>query len=205
MPKKLTALLAPLAVAALLIPAAAGAHAKPTLSSVKQHIKDSEAELAIARRDFARNRQTAGQVEFGYSRDLLGFAKSDANALAAGADNASERANAALALGTLAATQNTNVEELLALAPYVRFSLKDDVVQAALSDARGRDRALGRLQELVDNGIPARVRGKITRAITALSRGHEGEAAAAARLLSEGALTPEAQTALRSIVESQRR
>src|SRR5215210_449395 len=102
MSKKLTALLAPLAVVAFLIPAAASAHAKPTLRSVKGHVHTSHAELGEAQSAFARGRHVAGQAAFADSRRQLRLAKRDAMRLAAGADTASERAGAALALRALA-------------------------------------------------------------------------------------------------------
>lgn len=201
MSKKLTAVFAPLAVAALLIPVAAGAHSKPTLRTVKDHVRASQIELGQAQGAIARGRHAAGQGTFAASRRQLRLAKRDAMALTGSADTASERTAAALALRALAAAQSGNVDELLALVEEVRRSFEDNVVLAALSDARGREEVLALLGEVVETRLPADVRERIARAIAALSSGHDEEVAAIAGLLSDGTLSPEAEAALGDIVD----
>lgn len=174
------------AVAALAVPASAGAHIEVAVSSVKAHTSKADGGLDRAVALFEEKARARAERSFEQSRKQMGLARAEAAKMRRQADNGRERAQAARAQAVYGGQADENIPELVdALKPAPRGA-ESDVADAARSDARGRDKALAVISTLLTNGVPDRAEQGLMRALAALTTDRSDEFRTEASTLAGG-------------------
>jgi hypothetical protein len=188
------ALGAALAAGALVaLPAAASAHpghgpghAADPVAKVTAQTERADAALDRAADLFAagRERPAAGAVH--RSQAALRHAMRTTARVVRKADTDEERGLAASAVITVATEMDEQIPTLVGLldtATSARADLR--LARAALADARGREKAIEVLNDLVKEGLPAESQAPVAAAITALSTDRSAEIAKATAALED--------------------
>ena len=157
------------AVAALAPATTASAHINVAVKSVKAHTDRADAALDRAVALFERNADRRGSRELARSRRELGRATAEAAKLRRKARSENGRAAAARAQALVAAQQDENVEQLVGVLDEVSGRVENTIAKAALSDTRGRDKAIAIITALLDRGVSDKAETGLLRALTALS------------------------------------
>lgn len=164
------------AAAALALPGSAAAGGLNTgVNAVKAHTDRADAALDRAVALWERNRDRAGNRQFVQSRRELRRAEAKANRLVRKARNQRSSTAAARAKAATAELRDKGVEELTGALDEVDGQVENRVAQAALSDTRGREKALAILNALLENGVPEQAETGILKAIAALSEDRTDE------------------------------
>lgn len=174
-----------LAAGALFAPAGAQAHVDKGVSSVKAHTVRADAALERAVSLYDRHAAARADRSFALSRRELGAAAREAAALRRAADTPAEELQAARAVGTVAAEQDENVEKLAEALDGAKGRSERKVAAAALSDVRGRDKAVAVLTAVLDE-VPEQAQSGIARSIASLSTGRDDEVEALGEALAGG-------------------
>ncbi len=182
-----------LAVVALGAPTAATAHIDVAVSSVKAHTDRADAGLARAIEQFDERARARAARSFEASRKEMGLAKAEAAKLRRQADNRSERGEAARGHRAFGEQANENVPELATLLRPARGEVENAVAQAALSDTRGRDKAVAVISALLLQGVPSQAEQGLTRALAALAQDRGDDVQAEARALVSGRVAGESK------------
>ncbi|MDX6556840.1 MAG: hypothetical protein QOD86_3035 [Miltoncostaeaceae bacterium] len=188
------ALGAALAAGALVaLPAAASAHpghgsgnAADAVAKVTAHTERADAALDRAADLFAdgRERPAAGAVH--RSQAALRHAVKTTARIVRKADTDEERGVAATAVITVATEMDEEIPTLVGLLDTAQSARADlRLAKAALADARGREKAIEILNDLMEAGLPAESQAAVTAAITALSTDRSAEIAKATAALED--------------------
>lgn len=162
--------------ALLALPAGASAGSfGDAVDKVRSHTTKADRGLDRAQRMLERNRHRDASRAYGQSRRELARARRSAARLARSADNSRERAAAASAQRRVAAVYDENVEQLAGMLDEARGRVESRIAQAALSDARGRDKAVAVLTALLEDGLPSSAATGISRALSGLVTDRDDE------------------------------
>lgn len=190
-----------LVAAALWMPLGAAAATSPTVTTVRQHTARADAALDRATALFAQGRDAEGTRQFVLSRKQLGIAASQAAQLRARANTSAKRQQAAAATRAVAAEQDQNVDQLVALLDDADGRVENLVAQAALADTRGREKAAAVLGALSSRVPPQAARG-LAAALQALGRNRDDEARAATAALTSSEVSETAKATLAATVKA---
>jgi hypothetical protein len=189
-----------LAAALVTLPAIAAADPGNALLTVRSHTRAADTALTRAVTLFAAGRPDEATSAFQRSRADLGQAVAKAAALLRTAATPEARVDAARALVLVATQQTRDVRLLIRATGPAEGAVETRAAGAALSDVRGRDRALGQLRDLLARGVTPAAEHGLARAIVALSTARGKEAAAAAGALAGGRLGSAGASALAKTV-----
>jgi len=171
------------AALALALPgSAAAADIDTAVSAVKSRTAKADRALDRAVSLFRRGRDASGTRALHQSRKHMGAASRTASRARRQADTGTERSKAARALVLVAREQGENVEKLARLLRPADGRVESKVALAALSDTRGREKAIAILTALADQ-VPDEAQVGIARAVSALSRGRDDEVSVEAEVL----------------------
>lgn len=172
-----------LAAVAAIAPATASAHVDVAVSTVKAHTDRADAGLDRAVALFERNADKRGSRELARSRRELGKATAEAAKLRRAAKGDKGRSAAARAAALVAGQRDDNVEQLVGVLDEVSGRVESTVAKAALSDTRGREKAIAVITALLDRGVPANAATGLARALASLSTGRDDEVVAEVKAL----------------------
>ena len=192
---------AALAAAVALVPVTAGADPLSASETVAVHTDRADAALARAVELFEANRDRRGARALKVNRAEIGKATVAAAKLLRDADSGAERRTAAKALRLVATTRDDAVETLVAAVEEASGRVDSAIAQAALSDTRGREKALAVLGALTDE-LPEQAQAGVAKAIAALSTDRAPEARAEAAAIASGAISTRAQRTLAKALEA---
>jgi hypothetical protein len=181
-----------LAVAAVVLPGAASAGVGTAVDAVRAHTDRADAALERAVLLFARNEDRRAARALDNSRRELGLATAAAARLLRNADSASERRDAAKALRLVATERDASVERLLGILEESSGRVENKVARAALTDTRGREKALTILAALAEQ-LPDDAQVGIAKAISALSTDRAGEARSEAEAITSDAVSEQSK------------
>ncbi|UTI66795.1 hypothetical protein NBH00_11440 [Paraconexibacter antarcticus] len=195
------------AVAALAVPAGASAADVQTgVDAAMSHTSKADSALTHALSLFKGGDVTRGTSAFTSSRKEMGLARSAAAQARHASTGAADRALAADAEAAVAEQQDVNIVKLAKLLPRTHGAVQSKVAQAALTDTKGRDKAIAVLTAVTLTAPPQAQTG-LAHAVQALSTDRSGEITADAKALVSDAVTPENKqvlaTALKSDVNGQ--
>ena len=171
------------AVTCLFVPATASAHAKPSFAGVAQHVRSADQALDLAVVALNQGRGSTGRTAFAKSRIEMARARAETQRLVRDADTGSKRARAARAQALVMREQDENVEQLLGVLDKAEGKVENEIARAALTDARGRDKAVAVLGALLQK-LPAAAKDGITRAMSSVSQNRTEEVREGAAALS---------------------
>jgi len=157
------------AVAALAPATSASAHLDVAVKSVKVHTDRADRGLDRAVAAYDRNADRRGSRELARSRRELGKATAEAAKLRRKARTQKQRGDAARAQALVAAQRDENVEQLVGVLDEVSGRVENTVAKAALSDTRGRDKAIAIITALIERGVSDNAAKGLARALAALS------------------------------------
>ena len=169
------------------VPAVASAHhpADP-VAKVAFHTDRADAALDRAAELFAADRERGALGALSRSRHALHHAVKVTVRIVHRADTDEERGVAATAVIDVATQMDENIPALVGLievADKPRADLR--LAKAALADAKGREKAIEVLKELVEEGLPAEAQTAVAEAIAALSTDRSAEIAKATETLAD--------------------
>jgi hypothetical protein len=195
-----------LAVAAVVLPATARADIGTAVAAVSAHTDRADAALERAVALFERNSDRRAAHSLAKSRSELGRATAAAARLLREADTAAQRRDAAKALRLVATERDAGVEQLVGVLDEASGRVESTVAQAALTDTRGREKALMILAALAEQ-VPDAAQGGIAKAVAALSTDRAAEARAEAEALASSRIAKRSKDlvaqALRANVDGQ--
>jgi hypothetical protein len=196
-----TLIAAGVAALVLIFPTAATAHIDTAVSSVRAHTSKADTALDRAVSLFEANRNRRGQQALARSRRQMGKANSETAKLLRQAKRPAARADAARALRILGNQRDANVDELLGVLDEARGKVQNRVAQAALTDTRGRDKAISILEELLETKLPSQAERGIVRAMSALAQDRDGEVELAAEALASNRVSRKSKRLVVATVE----
>jgi hypothetical protein len=178
---------AALAAGALVaLPAAASAHPVDAAAKVTAQTERADAALDRAADLFAAGRERPAVGALHRSQAALRHAVKTTARVVRKADTAEERGLAASAVITVATEMDEEIPTLVGLLDTARSARADlRLARAALADARGREKAIEILNDLVEAGLPAESQAAAAAAITALSTDRTAEIAKATAALQD--------------------
>lgn len=192
-----------LACAAILaVPAGASAAGfSDSLDYVQAHTAKADRALDRAAKLLARDRDAEASRSFATSRRELARAKRRAALLDRRADSSRERAIAAEANEVVADEQDENVTQLAGMLDEARGRVENRIAQAALSDARGRDKAIAVISAILGEGVSGDAAEGLTRALSSLAQGRDEEVEELAETLAGDGVSSRNQRRLARAVE----
>jgi hypothetical protein len=181
------ALGAALAAGALLaLPAAASAAPVDAAAKVAAHTDRADAARDRATELFTAGRERAAVNAVNRSRIALRHALKVSVKLVRKADTDEERGVAATAVIAVGAQMDANVPALVGLLETADWARADLLLaKSALADAKGRERAVAILKELVEEGLSDEAEAAVAAAIAALATDRAAEIATATEVLSD--------------------
>lgn len=186
---------AAVAAAVALAPATAGADPISASEQVALHTDRADAALARAVELFEANHDRRGSRALAVDRREIGRATAAAAKLLRSADSAADRRAAAKALRLVATTRDDAVESLVAVVDEASGHADNAIAQAALSDTRGREKALAVLAALTDQ-LPEQAQAGVAKAIAELSTERAPEARAEAEAIASRGVSARAKHTL---------
>jgi hypothetical protein len=159
--KRFTPVASGLVVAVLALPSAAAAHSKPSVSSVREHIRGADQALATVTNRVQRHDQAAAAIAI-----VKNLRQTQTAARESGRIRGASKQATALRL--VAAQRDTNVQTLTGLVDDVGEDLQVDIATAITSNLTGRETAIAKLTALAPR-LPAAAQAGIARAIAAIS------------------------------------
>lgn len=190
-----------LAALALVFPTGAAAHIDTAVSSVQAHTDKADSALHRAVSLFDANRDRRAQNALTRSRRQVGKANREAAKLRRQADRRREHAQAQRALRIVASQRDSNIETLLGALDEASGKVENKVAKAALTDTRGRDKAIAVLQALLDEPLPAQAEDGIMKAMASLAQDRGGELEAAGEALASDEVSPKSKRKVVRAVE----
>jgi hypothetical protein len=171
------------AALALALPgSAAAADIDTAVSAVQARTAKADRALDRAVKLFRRGRDASGSRALNVSRKHMGVASRTATRARLQADTGAERSQAARALALVAREQDENVEKLARLLRPADGRVENKVALAALSDTRGREKAIAVLTAVAGQ-VPDEAQFGIAQAVSALSQGRDDEVRVEAKVL----------------------
>lgn len=189
-------------VAAVAPAGVASADVQVGVKSVKAHTDRADAGLDRAVRLFERNADRRGSRELARSRRELGQASAEAAKLRRQADAPNERATAARAAALVADQRDENIDQLVGALDEVRGKVENTVAKAALSDTRGRDKAIAVITALLERGVPEQAATGLAKALGALAQDRDGEVKAEAKALVGDDVSPAGKRTVAKTVQA---
>lgn len=178
------------AAAALTVPAGASAADVQTgVDAATSHTTKADSALTHALTLFKGGDATRGSAAFAASRKEMGLARSAAAQARHAASTPADRALAAQAQVAVATQQDTDLVKLATLLPRAHGAVQNQVAQAALTDTKGRDKAIAVLAAVALTA-PAQAQAGLAHAVQALSTDRSGEITADAKGLVSDTVTP---------------
>ncbi len=174
--------------ASVCLPATAGADPISASDAVKAHTDRADAALERAVALFEAHRDGRAARALKANRSEIGKATAAAAKLLRDAVSPAERREAAKALRLVATARDDSVEVLVEALDEASGRAESKVAQAALSDTRGREKALGILAALAAE-LPEQAQQGLMKAVTALSTERASEASAEAKALASDAVS----------------
>lgn len=147
------------------------------VSHVSAHTDRADAALDRALRMYSKSNDRAARVAYAKSRREMGQAKRDAAKMRRDAKTASAHLRAAKAQALVAAQQAENVEDLAKALRPADGRDESRIAAAARADAKGREKAIAILTELLSQ-VPSQAVPGLTIALGKLSQGREDEVSA---------------------------
>lgn len=175
------------AVAILAVPSAAAAHSKPSVNSVRTHVRSADQALTVVT-DLVRNDQASAAIAMVKNLRQTQAASRETGRIR----GASRRAKA---LRLVAAQRDSNVQTLTGLVDDVSGDLQVDMATAITSNLSGRETALSKLTELAGS-LPAAAQAGIARAIAAISGHSDQDVSGLATAIGSGKISAAAQPGL---------
>lgn len=181
--KKLSVIVVILALVLAALAPAAGAHSKPSLSTVLAHTRAADRALDRAVANFNAHALAAGRSDFGKNRRQIGLAVAEKAKLIQFATTPAERLAAAKAVIAVARQAMADERALARVARELRkgSDLQLTVLRAAARDT-ARSNALAVVNELLASAPDAAQTG-LTNAIVRLTLEHRSAAAQLARVV----------------------
>lgn len=176
------------AVAILAVPSAAAAHSKPSVSSVRAHVRNADQALTMVTDLVQGNDQAAAAIAMVKNLRQTQAASRETGRI----HGASKRAKA---LRLVVGQRESNVQTLTGLVDDVSGDLQVDMATAITSNLSGRETALSKLTELAGS-LPAAAQAGIARAIAAISGHSDQDVSGLATAIGSGKISAAAQPGL---------
>lgn len=200
MRSKLIAMAALTAVAAVAPAGVASADIQTGVENVRAHTSRADAALDRAVGLFERNADKRGSRELARSRRELGKATAEAAKLRRTAQTPKQRSAAARAAALVANQQDENLDQLVEVLDEVEGKVENSIAKAALSDTRGREKAIAVITALLERGVPDKAASGLARALGALAQNRDDEIQAEGETLAEGEVSePNEHTVARAL------
>ncbi len=173
------------AAAVLAAPSAASAHSKPSVGSVREHVRSADQALTMVAKRVQHNNDAAAAVAA--VRNLR-----QTKAAAREAARVTGRSKRAKAWRLVAAQRDDNVKTLIAVVDDVGGAAQVDMTTALVSNLTGRELAVAKLTALAAT-LPDAAQAGIATAIAAISGQTAGDVAGIAQAMNSGQISAAAK------------